>query len=140
MSDPMLAEAIGLRGQGGDRIEADVARPLAHGPCGGVVVIHRTSGFDEATKEITRRLAVNGYNAMCPQSSWSASDAPSHGISLSPDEKRLYVMDAALDQLEMYDVSGLPTSAPTFVATVPLSSFSGTEHPVSHSSNGKAGY
>jgi len=57
------------------------------------------------------------------------SNAPSHGISLSPDEKRVYVMDAPLDQLEVYDVSGLPTAAPRFVASVPLTSLSGTESP-----------
>jgi len=60
---------------------------------------------------------------------WTASDAPSHGISLSPDEKRLYVMDAPLDQLEVYDVSGLPASAPSFVGSVQLSSLSGQETP-----------
>lgn len=61
--------------------------------------------------------------------SWSASNAPSHGISLSPDEKRVYVMDAAIDSVEVYDVSGLPSAAPVFVATVPLTSISGTESP-----------
>jgi DNA-binding beta-propeller fold protein YncE len=58
---------------------------------------------------------------------WNASNAPSHGISLSPDEKRVYVMDAPLDQLEVYDVSGLPSSAPSFVASVQLSSLNGYE-------------
>jgi DNA-binding beta-propeller fold protein YncE len=58
---------------------------------------------------------------------WNPSNAPSHGISLSPDEKCVYVMDAPLDQLEVYDVSGLPGSAPSFVASVQLSSLSGYE-------------
>jgi DNA-binding beta-propeller fold protein YncE len=61
--------------------------------------------------------------------SWNVSNAPSHGISLSPDEKRVYVMDAPLDQLEVYDVSGLPSTAPRFVASVPLTLLSGTESP-----------
>ena len=60
---------------------------------------------------------------------WSASTAPSHGISLSPDEKRVYVIDAPLDQLEVYDVSGLPATAPKFVATVQLHSISGFSNP-----------
>ena len=38
-------------------------------------------------------------------------------------------MDAPLDQLEVYDVSGLPNAAPAFVAGVPLTSLSGTEQP-----------
>jgi DNA-binding beta-propeller fold protein YncE len=61
--------------------------------------------------------------------SWTVTSAPDHGISLSPNEKRVYVMDAPLDALEVYDVSGLPSSAPTFVAAVPLSSLAGFETP-----------
>lgn len=56
---------------------------------------------------------------------WSASTAPSHGISLSPDESRVYVMDAPLDKLMVYNVSGLPATAPTFVASVQLGSLNG---------------
>jgi carboxymethylenebutenolidase len=33
---------------------------------GAVVVIHHLPGWDRATKEITRRLAVMGYDAYCP--------------------------------------------------------------------------
>jgi hypothetical protein len=61
--------------------------------------------------------------------SWTATDSPSHGISLSPDEKQVYVMDAPLDAVDIYDVSGLPASAPAFVAQVPLSSIAGQESP-----------
>ena len=69
---------------------------------------------------------ANLFNVLFSGScAWSASTAPSHGISLSPDEKRVYVMDAPLDQLEVYDVSGLPTIAPTFVASVQLGSIGG---------------
>jgi len=32
---------------------------------GGVVVIHHFPGYDEATKEIVRKFAANGYNAIC---------------------------------------------------------------------------
>jgi hypothetical protein len=58
---------------------------------------------------------------------WTVSTAASHGISLSPDEHRLYIMNGAQDSLEVYDVSGVPTSAPTFVANVPLDSVAGAE-------------
>ena len=57
------------------------------------------------------------------------SNAPNHGISLAPDEKRVYVMDAPLDELDVYDVSGLPTTAPRFVAAVQLGSLAGYESP-----------
>ncbi|MGG7377296.1 hypothetical protein ACQ7B2_00305, partial [Escherichia coli] len=65
---------------------------------------------------------------------WNPSDSPSHGISLSPDEKRAYIMDAPLDQLEVYDVSGLPGSAPRFVCSVQLTS----RAPARPNANGRA--
>jgi carboxymethylenebutenolidase len=66
MSDAIRAETITIAGHGGDRIEAYLAQPLSAGPCGGVVVIHHMPGYDEATKEITRRFAAHGYLAICP--------------------------------------------------------------------------
>jgi carboxymethylenebutenolidase len=64
--DATLAETVALRGHGGDAIEGYLARPLAPGPYGGVVVIHHMPGYDTASKEITRRFAVEGFNALCP--------------------------------------------------------------------------
>jgi carboxymethylenebutenolidase len=66
MYDAMMAETIAITGHGGDQIEAYLARPLNPGPSGGVVVIHHMPGYDEETKEITRRFASRGYAAICP--------------------------------------------------------------------------
>ena len=66
MSDAMLAETITITGDAGDEIEAYLARPLDTTPRGGVLVIHHMPGYDEGTKEIVRRFAVNGYNAIAP--------------------------------------------------------------------------
>jgi len=66
MIDVMRAETITIAGHGGDEIEAYLARPLDEQPHAGVVVIHHMPGYDAATKEIVRRFAVNGYNALCP--------------------------------------------------------------------------
>jgi carboxymethylenebutenolidase len=66
MSDAMQAETISIAGHGGDEIEAYLARPLDSAARGGVVVIHHMPGYDAATKEIVRRFAVHGYNALCP--------------------------------------------------------------------------
>ncbi|WP_326558855.1 dienelactone hydrolase family protein [Micromonospora sp. NBC_01796] len=66
MYDAMLAETVTLAGADGDEIEAYLARPLGPGPYGAVVVIHHMPGYDEATKEMTRRLAHHGYLAVCP--------------------------------------------------------------------------
>jgi carboxymethylenebutenolidase len=65
-ADTVLAETIALSGADGDDIEAYLSRPLRDGPRGGVVVIHHMPGYDAATKEITRRFATLGYNAVCP--------------------------------------------------------------------------
>jgi carboxymethylenebutenolidase len=62
----LRAETVHIRGAGGDDIEAYLAAPLDEGPRGGVVVIHHMPGYDEGTKEITRRFAAHGYLAICP--------------------------------------------------------------------------
>jgi carboxymethylenebutenolidase len=66
MYDALLAETVTITGHGGDPVEAYSARPMTPGPLGGVVVIHHMPGYDDATKEIVRRFAFEGYNAVCP--------------------------------------------------------------------------
>ena len=66
MYDAMLAETVTITGADGDEIEGYLARPMGPGPYGAVVVIHHMPGYDEPTKEITRRLARQGYLAICP--------------------------------------------------------------------------
>jgi carboxymethylenebutenolidase len=66
MSDSMSATTVPLAGAGNDQIEAYLARPDGDGPRGGVVVIHHMPGYDRATKEIVRRFAELGYDAICP--------------------------------------------------------------------------
>jgi hypothetical protein len=85
----------------------------------------QTCGFQVSSLTTGKVLYTIPFSGAC---SWNTID-PNHGISLSPDETRVYVMNAPLDQLKVYDVSGLPSSAPTFVANVPLSTVSGTESP-----------
>jgi carboxymethylenebutenolidase len=70
MSDSMTAETIRIAGHGGDEIEAYLARPTDEGSRGGVVVIHHMPGYDRATKEIVRRFAELGYDAICPNLYW----------------------------------------------------------------------
>jgi carboxymethylenebutenolidase len=74
MSDSMTAETIRITGQGGDEVEAYVARPAEEGSRGGVVVIHHMPGYDRGTKEIVRRFAELGYDAVMPNLYWR--DAP----------------------------------------------------------------
>ena len=81
MSDAIIAESIMISGHGGDTIEAYSSRPLEPGKqVGGVVVIHHMPGYDAGTKEIARRFAVHGYNAVLPNLYWR--EAP----GASPDD------------------------------------------------------
>jgi carboxymethylenebutenolidase len=69
-ADGILAETIAITGHNGDEIEAYRAVPLEPGSRGGIVWIHHMPGYDRETKEFVRRLAVDGYNAICPNLYW----------------------------------------------------------------------
>ena len=62
----MIAETIRLRGHNGDLIDGYSARPTGPGPYPGVIVVHHMPGWDEWSKEVTRRMAHHGYSAVCP--------------------------------------------------------------------------
>lgn len=66
MIDDLTASAVTITGHGGDEIEAYLARPSGEQPRGGVVVIHHMPGYDRETKEIVRRFAAEGFDALCP--------------------------------------------------------------------------
>jgi len=70
VDDAIRAGTTRITGAGGDDVEAYVARPEAPSTRGGVVVIHHMPGYDLATKEITRRLATMGYDAVMPNLYW----------------------------------------------------------------------
>jgi carboxymethylenebutenolidase len=70
----LTAGTITIKGHGGDEIEAYTASPQGHQRRGGVVVIHHMPGYDRATKEIARRFAELGYDAIMPNLYWR--DAP----------------------------------------------------------------
>jgi carboxymethylenebutenolidase len=80
MYEGMMAESVRITGHGGDEILAYFARPLGPGPYPGVLVIHHMPGWDEATKEITRRFATRGYAAICPHLHYR------EGANASPDD------------------------------------------------------
>src|SRR5256714_13897945 len=76
----LIAQTITIAGDGGDEIEAYEARPASGHRRGGVVVIHHMPGYDRATKEIVRRFAELGYDAVMPNLYWR--EAP----GASPDD------------------------------------------------------
>jgi hypothetical protein len=51
----------------------------------------------------------------------------SHGISLSPNEKQVWVIDAVSNVVRVYDVSGLPGKRPRQVAALPVQPLVGDE-------------
>lgn len=62
----LLAETVNITGHEGDQIDAYLARPLGAGPHPGVVLFHHMPGWDEASKEMARKLAYNGYACISP--------------------------------------------------------------------------
>ncbi len=103
MSDSLTAETVLIEGHGGDQVQAYLARPADPGPRGGVVVIHHMPGYDRATKEIVRRFAEIGFDAICPNLYWreapgaAADDAAATARALGgvPDARLLGDVDGA---------------------------------------------
>ena len=62
----MTAEHIWVEGHNGDGINAYLARPLGAGPFPAVMLFHHMPGWDEASKEMARKFAHNGYIAIMP--------------------------------------------------------------------------
>jgi DNA-binding beta-propeller fold protein YncE len=90
-------------------------------------------GFQVSSISSGRVLYTQGF----PGFSWSpasfAPSAPSHGISLSPDERRVWVIDAPNGYVHVFDVAGVPRRPPRLLANVRLSqALRGTERPCSY--------
>ena len=66
MTHNLTAETVTITGHHGDNIEAYMALPTDTASVGSIVVIHHLPGYDESTKEITRRFAAAGYAALMP--------------------------------------------------------------------------
>ena len=66
MYEGMIAETINIAGFNGDTIETYLARPMGAGPYPGVLLLHHMPGWDEASKEMVRKLAYHGYIGICP--------------------------------------------------------------------------
>ncbi|MDA8125679.1 MAG: dienelactone hydrolase family protein [Deltaproteobacteria bacterium] len=104
--EALCAELVKMRGHEGDMIDAYLARPTGPDPYPGVVVIHHMPGWDEATKEITRKFAYHGYAAISPDLHFregkgtpeanSASVAAAGGM---PDNRTMGDVEGAIRQL-----------------------------------------
>ena len=70
MGAEMTASTVQVGGANGDQIEAYLARPVEPERRGAVVVIHHLPGYDRGSKEIVRRFAELGYDAIMPNLYW----------------------------------------------------------------------
>jgi DNA-binding beta-propeller fold protein YncE len=73
---------------------------------------------DITTGKVLYTVPIQGNFPYTPGQAGPSS--PSHGISLSPDEKQLWVMDQPNDYVHVFDISGLPASAPVQMANIKL--------------------
>lgn len=113
MSENLTARTIRIAGAGGDEIEAYQARPDDGGLRGGVVVIHHMPGFDRESKEIVRRFAELGYDAICPNLYWREAPgaAPDDAAATAraqggvPDERLVGDVGGAAQHLRGLDSS-----------------------------------
>ncbi|MDX1482949.1 MAG: dienelactone hydrolase family protein [Alphaproteobacteria bacterium] len=108
----MIAETVRVHGHDGELIDAYAARPLGAGPLGGVIVVHHMPGWDEWTREVVRKVAHHGYNAVSPDLHFRQGPG-------TPSEKadRVREMGGQIDEFVIDDLSGgesylrdLPTS------------------------------
>jgi carboxymethylenebutenolidase len=108
--EALMAETVNTYGHQGDLIDAYLARPMGPGPYPGVVVIHHLPGWDEATKEITRKFTYHGYAAISPNLHYREGKA-------TPEENSASVKAAGgmPDDRTMGDVKG----AISYLRTLP---------------------
>jgi carboxymethylenebutenolidase len=127
MGEDMTTSTVMISGDAGEPVEAYLALPDGDSPRGGVVVIHHMPGWDRATKEITRRFAVLGYDAICPNLYWR--EAP----GAAPDDAAATARAAGgvPDDRLVGDVGG----AAAFLRTLPSSN--GKVGVIGHCSGGR---
>jgi len=75
---------------------------------------------DIVTGKVLYTVPATGFTCKC-----ASYDSPSHGISLSPDEKEVYIPDRFNQYIHVFNVSHLPAQAPTHITDIPLT------HPIS---------
>ncbi len=102
-SETLCAGIVKMRGHQGDTIDAYLAGPTGTGQFPGVVVIHHMPGWDEATKEITRK---HGYAAICPdlqfregKGSPEANSASVRAAGGMPDDRTMGDVEGAMRYL-----------------------------------------
>jgi len=82
-------------------------------------------GFQVSSITSGKVLFTVSFGAVPPEFPFTA---PSHGASLSPDEKQLYVIDSVHKEVQVYDVSRVSEGvAPTQIGVIPVAGLTGEE-------------
>ena len=69
-----------------------------------------------------------------------ALTAPSHGISLSPDERQVWVVDRPARSVHVYDLSRVPRAAPRELAVLPVAADGDPPGWIAHTLDGRYVY
>lgn len=90
-------------------------------------------GFQVSSISTGRVLYTQGFPGFSFNQASFGPSAPSHGISLSPDERSVWVIDAPNSYVHVFAVSQVPRQAPRLLANIRLSkSMSGEESPCAY--------
>jgi hypothetical protein len=87
-------------------------------------------GFQVSSITTGKALFTTSFGAVPPE---LPDSAPSHGISLSPNEKELYVVDDVNKEIQVYNVAHVAEGvAPTFLDAIPVAGLEGTATPCAY--------
>jgi carboxymethylenebutenolidase len=107
--DRLTIEDVTFPGAGGVTMKAYLVRPKsASGPLGGVIVIHENRGLNSHIKDVARRMALEGFNAL-------AVDFLSPLGGTPPDEDQARQMFPTLDAA---DTAANAEAARTYLAGI----------------------
>lgn len=77
-------------------------------------------GFQVSSITTGQVLYTQNFPGFTYDPSTFPASAPSHGISLSPDERQVWVIDAPNGYVHVFDVSHLPAEPPRLLANIAL--------------------
>lgn len=84
------------------------------------VNVNQFLGFevgDIATGKVLHSVQVEGFQEGPFKSPLAVQ---SHGVALSPDEREVWVVDSKNRHVHLYDVTGLPERAPSYITSIEL--------------------
>jgi hypothetical protein len=84
-------------------------------------------GFEVSNIRTGKVLYTLGFKGFSYDSSTFEPTCPSHGISLAPNERDLYVLDAPNAHIHVFDVTRLP-AAPRLVKSIAVHGLAGAEN------------